>query len=146
MGIIVEGNILNIKEGIIIQQVNCKGKMNSGIAKSIATKYPIVKERYLKVCSLNTADNLLGKMHLVKVDTNLFFLNSFSQFSYGRDKNVKYTDEQLLINNINRAMSLSVQYKLPLFAPCYIGCGLGNGVWENILSGTKNTQVTYLKI
>ena len=31
----IKGDILNVTEGIIVQQVNCKGVMGAGLAKEI---------------------------------------------------------------------------------------------------------------
>lgn len=41
---IIEGNILDYKEDIIVQQVNCRGVMGSGLAKQIMNKYPSVSK------------------------------------------------------------------------------------------------------
>ena len=43
---IIYGDILNITEGIIRQQVNCMGVMGSGLAKQIRNKYPRVYQKY----------------------------------------------------------------------------------------------------
>lgn len=34
----IKGDILNVTEGIIVQQVNCKGVMGAGLAKQIRDK------------------------------------------------------------------------------------------------------------
>ena len=44
---IIEGNILNAEEDIICHQVNCRGKMGSGLAKQIRDKYPDVYKEYV---------------------------------------------------------------------------------------------------
>lgn len=43
---IIYGDILDITEGIICQQVNCMGVMGSGLAKQIKYKYPRVYYEY----------------------------------------------------------------------------------------------------
>lgn len=43
---IIKGNILDVEEGIIIHQVNCFDVMGAGLAKSLYTKYPVIKETY----------------------------------------------------------------------------------------------------
>ena len=43
---VVKGDLLDAKETIIAHQVNCQKRMNSGVAKAIREKYPIVFERY----------------------------------------------------------------------------------------------------
>ena len=43
---VVKGNLLDATEAIIAHQVNCQRKMNSGVAKAIREKYPIVFDIY----------------------------------------------------------------------------------------------------
>ena len=43
-------DIFTADETFICHQVNCKGVMGAGLAKQIADKYPLVKERYLEMC------------------------------------------------------------------------------------------------
>lgn len=38
----IEGNLLDSTTDIICHQVNCQGKMSSGVAKAIREKYPKV--------------------------------------------------------------------------------------------------------
>lgn len=68
----------------------------------------------------------------VQINENLIICNSYSQMNYGTDKNVKYTNETLLINNLKRLDELAKSKNLPAYVPEYIGCGLGNGDWETI--------------
>ena len=41
-----KGNLLESDCDYICQQVNCQGKMNSGIAKQIREKWPVVYQNY----------------------------------------------------------------------------------------------------
>ena len=43
----VIGNLLESDCDYICHQVNCQGKMNSGIAKSIRDKWPVVYNNYM---------------------------------------------------------------------------------------------------
>ena len=52
--------------------------------------------------------------------------------NYGFDKNVRYTNETLLINNLRRLDEYAKVHQLPAYVPEYIGCGLGNGDWDTI--------------
>ena len=38
----VRGDLLNVRDGLILHGVNCQRKMNAGIAKQIREKYPEV--------------------------------------------------------------------------------------------------------
>lgn len=42
----IKGNILNVTEGIIVQQVNCMGVMGAGLAKQIKDKWPNIYNDY----------------------------------------------------------------------------------------------------
>lgn len=42
----IKGNILNVTEGIIVQQVNCHGIMGAGLAKQIRDKWPSAYDSY----------------------------------------------------------------------------------------------------
>ena len=44
---IIDGNLLDSDATVICHQVNCQGKMNSGVAKAIRNKYPRVYEEYV---------------------------------------------------------------------------------------------------
>ena len=46
----LDGNLLDSNADIIIHQVNCQGAMNSGVAKAIREKWPIVFDKYSKLC------------------------------------------------------------------------------------------------
>jgi len=45
-----KGDLLESECDYICHQVNCQGKMNSGIAKSIREKWPIVFQNYIEKC------------------------------------------------------------------------------------------------
>jgi hypothetical protein len=51
----IEGDLLDIEEGLICHQVNTCGVFNAGLAKQIRIKYPIVFGCYSKRCELPTA-------------------------------------------------------------------------------------------
>lgn len=152
---IIYGDILNITEGIICQQVNCMGVMRSGLAKQIRDKYPKVYYRYVeflkdkgkKVVKIGenvrglkvveeTNKDYLGRVQFVDVKKNLCVVNMFAQYEYGRLKQV-YTEydhfEQCLINMSTTIVNNKYLEELPIYFPYKIGCGLGKGDW-NIIS------------
>jgi O-acetyl-ADP-ribose deacetylase (regulator of RNase III) len=47
----VKGNILNVEQGVICQQVNCKLIMGAGLAKQIRNKWPQVYTEYRSIIS-----------------------------------------------------------------------------------------------
>lgn len=126
---IINGNIFNSNADIICHQVNCKGVMNSGLAKEMRNIYPEVYREYVKTCDeyYYNQELLLGKILYVNF-SNVQIANLFAQCDYGRDK--QYTDynslakclKLLYMQNNTNCKSIAFPYK--------IGCGLGGGDWN----------------
>lgn len=145
MATIIEGNILDVKEGAVFHQVNCKGKMGSGVAGQIAKRYPKVYNDYKKKCESKEDKDLLGGIQSVKVSDKLYVIKSFTQLNYGRNSNLKYTDEDKLIKNIKQAVYEGNKKGIKVYIPYLIGCGLGNGNWDNVYESIKDLEITIVK-
>lgn len=78
----IEGNLLDSTTDIICHQVNCQGKMNSGVAKAIREKYPKVYDEYHNDCISGKG---LGQIGLVPISNNRYVCNLFGQDNYGYD-------------------------------------------------------------
>lgn len=133
--------LFGIKEGIICQQVNCKGVMGAGLAKAISDKFPIVKEKYLENYKKNKGMQLGSFQIIDVVVTSSDFLavcNLYTQDNYGNSSITKkcYTDKELLINTIECVCSSNPNTKV--YIPIKIGCGLAGGNWEEIKEGIIN--------
>lgn len=133
--IIVEGNLLKVKEGMIIHQVNNCGKMGAGLAKQIREKYPEHYNDYITMYNHFLKDSpeskqiktLLGKHVDTKYD-NLIVRGIFSQDGYGRDKTyTSYEHLKTCLQNISKSKVDTV------YIPYELGCGLAGGDW-NIVS------------
>ena len=74
----------------------------------------------------------------ITITNELIICNSYSQMNYGFDKNVRYTNETLLINNLRRLDEYAKERQLPAYVPEYIGCGLGNGDWDTVKDYIEN--------
>lgn len=137
---IVKGNILDAIEDIIVQQVNCKGVMGAGLAKSILNKYPNVKKEYQSFRSFNlnkglTDKDLLGLVNYVRVSDGKVIANVFGQVNIKKnhfDKTV-YTKTEALTRGLKEVKELSKQLNKSVAIPYGIGCGLAGGDW-NIIS------------
>lgn len=79
----VKGNLLDTDCPYICHQTNCAGKMNSGVAKAIREKWPVVYEQYYIL--FRTSTQLLGHIQLVQVTENQTVINLFGQNSFGYD-------------------------------------------------------------
>ena len=129
--LLAEGNNIHY----ICHQVNCQGKMGSGIAKQIRAKYPIVYEKYKKEIEDNGAQAVYGTILPIDVDGCTCIVNMFSQFNYGYDGK-RYTSYDAFWNCLNELKELVDIEAFPqvkaIGFPKGIGCGLGGANWAVI--------------
>ena len=133
---IVNGNILKVKEGMIVHQLNNCGKMHLGLANDIRKLYPTHYTDYISKYRLalkkSESDNvnvvsLLGQHVDTKVGS-LTIRGIFAQDGYGTDRQyTSYRHLQTCFNDIARAKIDTV------YIPYGLGCGLAGGDW-NIVS------------
>lgn len=143
-----DGNLLDADVDYICHQVNCQGKMSSGIAKQIRERWPIVYENYMaefkeiegkiiQLCGqweneIDVSDVLLGRLQQVKVNDTKTVINMFSQQYYGYDGK-RYTSYDAFWDCLN-----GIKYSIPkgskIGFPWGIGCGLGGANWEVIIT------------
>lgn len=131
---VITRDILENTAGIIVQQVNCQGVMNVGLAKQIREKWPIVFEEYQK-----RKVKTLGSMQLILVEPAgkyseypLYVCNIFGQLGYGT--NQQQTNYQGVKKAFIKLKKELHRHKLPIFIPYMMGCGLGGGDWNKYLS------------
>lgn len=125
---IVVGDLLNAAEDIIVQQVNCRSAMGSGLAKAIYTRWPEVKTEYHEFCRKSTPFDLLGKVQFIPVVPNKIIANVFGQLDYGRTAGKTFTNYTALTNAFNQ---IRTQYHDKSLAfPYKFGCGLAKGNWK----------------
>lgn len=126
---IVNGNILDAKEDIISQQVNCCGVMGSGLAKQIRNKYPEVFIEYYAYCKKHDIlEQMLGVAQPVKCNDNKIVVNLFGQMRYGTDR--QYTDYGALKCAMRNMKEYAQENNLSIAIPYQIGCGLAGGDWN----------------
>jgi len=120
---VINGNILNIAQGIICHQVNCKGVMGAGIALQIRRKWPKVyadyREAYMKGLIF------LGNITTTEVSPGLFVANLCGQDRYGRAPGVVYTDYPAL----SVCMALVAKSQRQVYIPHGMGCVNAGGDW-----------------
>lgn len=155
------GNIVNeVKEGIIVQQVNAQGVMGSGVAKDIRDKWPVVWEEYSRIVVPYPGDrgaSVMGMMIPVQVDTNLWVCNVVGQQFYGREpeklRSGRYTSYDALADGLAKVNVFALENFIledggwmhrPAIHFPLIGCGLGGGDWR-IVSGLIEAQLSGFK-
>ena len=128
----INGDILTPakKSTIVCHQVNCKGVMGAGLAKQIKFKFPHVFEIYSDACRSCGSDKL-GDIQLVSClnEAGYIIANIFGQNSYGTDK--RHTDYNALRSAFQKLSSMD---SWTIRIPYKMGCGLGGGDWNTVLS------------
>lgn len=143
----MNGNLLESGCDYICHQVNCQGKMGSGIAKQIRDKWPIVYEQYiigyeelkddiLRNCGSfefapDVSEVLLGRMQIVPIENDKSVVNMFSQQYYGYDGK-RYTSYDAFVNCLDQ-IRRAVPHDKRIGFPYNIGCDRGGASW-NIIS------------
>lgn len=131
----LKGDLLASDCQYICHQVNCRGKMNSGIAKSIREKWPKVYESYLTKFAGKFVVSPIGTIQIVTVyddfDDRLCVVNMFSQQDYGYDGQ-KYTSYDAFWACLQK-ISETVPAGAKIGFPKNIGCCRGGANW-NVIS------------
>lgn len=128
---IIAGDLFTTTAPFICHQVNCKGKMGSGVAKQVREKYPMAYKAYLSLCNDEKCDphSLLGRAQFI-YGTEKIIVNMFAQDRYGRD-GAQYTDYAAFsscLYEIGRSVALGERIAMPY----KIGCGLAGGNWNTV--------------
>ena len=132
----LKGDLLDSNVDYICHQVNCRGRMGSGIAKQIRERFPevyrVYSERYedaLRV--LRTPDLMLGSTDIVQISgTNQHVVNMYAQRGYGYDGKC-YTSYKAF-KFILQTLKKEIPTNCTIGFPKGIGCGLGGGNWAVI--------------
>ncbi len=145
----VEGNLLDLKSGILVHGCNCHGVMGGGIARLIRDKWPEVytayRQRHAKVgLSLGDVVTVANRKwhsnkpvarHVHEVTANLpedvIVVNAMTQFDFGSDPDKVYVDYDAIFAAFGRVRMLARDSGLDVHFPL-IGCGLARGKWEDV--------------
>lgn len=148
----IPGDIIQVQKQYkipyIVHQVNCQGKMGSGVAKAIRNAYPIVYDKYMEkyreaerkiyegfdlieASGMDPGSFLLGEIQVVNVGENRNVVNFFSQLGYGYDGR-RYTSYDAFWNCLH-LLKQEVPKGSSVAFPAQIGCGLGGANWTIIL-------------
>ena len=86
----IKGNLLEADCDYICHQVNCHGKMGSGVAKQVREKWPSVYQEYVDKCegkfmSGYYSRQMLGDIQVCDIENDKQVINMFAQDGYGYD-------------------------------------------------------------
>lgn len=142
----LKGNLLNSNCQYLCHQVNCRGVMNSGIAKVIREKWPIIFEEYKKwynkcwniACDEygwcedgpDGSDLMLGHCLAVPISENQSVINMAAQHGYGYDgqRYTSYDAFWMCLGEIKQ----TVPKGSSIGFPDHIGCCRGGANWNII--------------
>jgi len=117
---IIKGDILEIKSGIILHQVNCQ-KVCGGLAGALNRKFPEAFKVYFS--DPRFSNERLGTCLVGQQSEGFFVFHLFGQFYPGPNTDLAAVE-----------MSLKDLPKwsdgCEMFAPYQMGCGLGGGNWR----------------
>lgn len=140
-------DITNSKSDIICHQVNCQGKMGSGVAKAIKEKFPSAYRMYMQKFE-GTGNSsvifkaLMGSVQYVRIPDNernnwgdQYVANMFAQFYYGYDGK-RYTDYDAFYNCLEDIKRFAKEHSIvsSIAFPYRIGCDRGGANWNIILT------------
>lgn len=121
----IQKDITTVDYGIIAQGVNCQYKQNSGVAKAIREKWPIVYELYM---ARPTNCSVVGAFHSIFICENLYVCNLYTQEFYGYD-GLRYADIIALESCLVELHHFAQIMQLPIFLP-RIGSDRGGLDWD----------------
>ncbi len=133
----IEKNILYAKCDVLVNQVNCFGIANHGLAVQMRTMFPNVYEEYKRLCDCKnlTRRDLFGLCQTVKIKNDeRFVANLFSQYRPGNadKRNTSYDALDVSLHRLvnwcqNRNVhSIAMPYKM--------GCTDEHGDWAIVLT------------
>lgn len=136
---VIEGDITQSDKDIIVQQVNCRGLMGSGLAKTLMIRYPNVKKEYQnfrkkQLKRVGKDEDMLGMVNYVDVYDGKIIANIFGQADIRKNEtdNTVYTEKKSLLEGLRSVKEKAETLNLSIAIPTYIGCGLAGGDWGEI--------------
>lgn len=128
----IKGDLLEADLDYYCHQVNCQGKMESGIAKSIREKWPVVYVETFNYAKrfISISDYLLGLINIVEVEKDKNVINMFAQEYYGYDGR-RYTSYDAFWSCLGE-IKTNIPKGSKIGFPKGIGCGLGGANWQVI--------------
>ena len=117
----LNGDLLAVKEGIIVHGCNMQGVMGGGVALQIKQKYPGCYKAYKKQLSLKK----LGECIWYPVSESLWIVNALTQELYGLNR--VQVDYPALSSCFDIVFDYARRSDQNVHLPDMIGCGLAGG-------------------
>ena len=136
----INGNLLDSDADFICHQVNCRCKMNAGVAKAIRNKWPMVynvyEARFYTLPPLTAPIDFMGTIQVVEISDYYTLpkrqrvVNMFAQMDYGHDGK-RYTSYDSFWSCLGHIKEIAPKGSKIAF-PDHIGCGFGGANWNVI--------------
>lgn len=133
-----EGNLLAVKEGILVHGCNAQGVMGAGVAAAVRKTHPGAYEVYAKAYRqarhAGKPDLPLGEVIWFvasKDPPRLAIANGITQRYFGADPAVRYVDYDAVRQVFRTVAAVARRHQLPVHYPL-IGAGLAKGDWSVI--------------
>ena len=120
---------------VILHQVNCQGAMNSGVAKQVREKYPIVFQAYKALCSTKTnSTELLGTAQVCRIGADKYVVNLFAQNRFGDDGKCfsNFEAVEKCLQTVRSKYDNNNVIAIPYLMACHRGGGDWNVVYKMI--------------
>lgn len=125
------GDLLRDGTGILCHQVNFQGVMGGGIAYSISKILPTKEyDKYRRYCLIHGAGAMGKVLWLHLPATGRVIANMFSQRDFSTAGDL--TDYAAMEKCFRSIRTYALRYKLPVYIPGYIGCGIARGDWNRV--------------
>lgn len=118
---IIQGDLLDIKQGIILHQVNCM-KVCGGLAGALHRQFNKAFDVYFD--DTRPERERLGTVRIGEENEQLSIVHVFGQYAPGANTDLIAVEQAL-----SRIPDWLIKEK-DLFAPYLMGCGLGGGDWK----------------
>lgn len=126
---IKDGDLLEATEDIIGHQVNCLGRMGSGVAKQIRDRFRYAYNEYRWLTAKTKPEELLGHCQIVERENQKTIANLFGQLNYGYD-GAQYTSYYALKSALTALKEFAQSNNYTVALPYKIGSDRGGAEWH----------------
>ena len=124
----IKCDITEVKEGILLNGVNCQARMGLGVARAYYSKWPIVKESYMDIPK---SEMRLGIVQPVVIpNSSIIVFNCWTQKFYGNDGK-RYASITAIELCLVKALIFATEHRITKIYTPRIGAGLGGLSWED---------------
>lgn len=140
---IENGDLFDVKEGIICHQVNCQGAMGRGVAAQFKKRFPHHFLLYKQMCATTKPIGLLGRLLINEEEPNLYSCSMFAQLNWRGDGcKTDYAAFRSCCYDLKEYMK-NKNINLSIYMPLHIGCGLAGGDWDTVYNILKDEFQNY---